>query len=273
MAGSKILYLDLDGTLLKNDKTVSERNRNVIKEALNAGHYIVLATGRPVDSGRRVVKDLGLTLPGCYMIAFNGAVLYDCAADKVLDEHTMAIADVEYLFSKAKSAGIYIQTYSKNYIIAEERTKETQFYIEHSGMRCKVGSVQALIEDEPHKVLLIDLSEKNNKLKKFKADNQAWASEHSDCFFSSPEYLEYCPKGIDKGWGVEYFRKLLNVKKNNTLAIGDGENDIPMLQAAYVGVAMKNADEAVKAVADYVTVYDNNEDGVAEAIEKYVLPH
>ena len=80
----KILFADLDATLLCDDKSISEKNATAIRKMLQEGHYIALATGRPVESGRAVVRELGLTVPGCYMIAFNGAVLYDCAADRVL---------------------------------------------------------------------------------------------------------------------------------------------------------------------------------------------
>ena len=76
---NKILFADLDHTLLCDDKSISEKNRAAIQKMLERGHYFVLATGRPVESGRIVAKDLGLTSPGCYMIAFNGAVVYDCA--------------------------------------------------------------------------------------------------------------------------------------------------------------------------------------------------
>ena len=87
----KILFVDLDATLLSDDKTVSEENRAAIQKMLLAGHDIVLSTGRPVESGRAVARELELTRPGCYMIAFNGAVLYDCAADRVLLKRSLPI--------------------------------------------------------------------------------------------------------------------------------------------------------------------------------------
>lgn len=271
MAGSKILFLDLDQTLLRDDKSVSEKNCEAIHNALKHGHYIVLATGRPVDSGRKVVKKLGLSQLGCYMIAYNGGLIYDCAADKILIEHTMSIEDVEYLFQKAWEDNLYIQTYTQNYIITRKRTRETQYYIDQTGMECKVGDVASVITDEPHKVLLIDL-EDHGKLLQFKEKHAEWAKKHSECFFSSPQYLEYCPKGINKGSGVEYIRKLLNVKKENTIGVGDEENDIPLLQQTAIGIAVKNASDVLKQVADFVTEHDNNEDAVAEVIEKYILP-
>lgn len=270
MAGKKILFLDLDGTLLNDDKTISEKNKESISVAVNAGNYIVIATGRPVQNGRKVVRELGLDFPGCYMIAFNGGVIYDCSADKVLAEKTMAIEDVEYLFQRAREDEIYIQTYTKNYILTEKCTQETRFYLKNADMSYKTGQVRKLIEDEPNKVLLIDLKDRT-RLEAFQKKHAEWAKGRCESFFSSQEYLEYCPKGINKGWGVDYIREFLNISHEDTVAVGDEENDISMLKRAFVGVAMKNAKDHVKAEADYVTEHTNNEDAIAEIIEKYIL--
>ena len=104
---NKILFADLDHTLLCDDKSISEKNRAAIQKMLERGHYFVLATGRPVESGRIVAKDLGLTSPGCYMIAFNGAVVYDCAADRVLHKSSLPIEVTQEIFDRAHKAGIY----------------------------------------------------------------------------------------------------------------------------------------------------------------------
>lgn len=270
MAGSKVIFLDLDGTLLNDRKEISEKNRNTIAAAINNGNYLVIATGRPVNSARKVVRDLGLTFPGCYMIAFNGAVIYDCAADRILAEKTMNIEDVEYLVTRAKESGIYVQTYSKDYVLTEKQTKESEFYKSRTGMKVKFGEMKKLIQDEPHKVLLIDLDDRQ-KLEEFKKNNAKWAEGRCNCFFSSEKYLEYCPKDINKGWGVDYIREFLNIDVENTIAVGDAENDISMIERAYIGVAMKNGSDAIKEVADYITMNDNNEDGISEVIEKYIL--
>ena len=104
---NKILFADLDHTLLCDDKSISEKNRAAIQKMLERGHYFVLATGRPVESGRIVAKDLGLTSPGCYMIAFNGAVVYDCAADRVLHKSSLPI---EVAQERIKPASMYRHT-------------------------------------------------------------------------------------------------------------------------------------------------------------------
>ena len=120
---NKILFADLDSTLLCDDKSISERNRTAIQKMLEQGHYLVLATGRPVEAGRIVVQDLGLTSPGCYMIAFNGAVIYDCAADRVLYKSSLPIEVAQEIFDRAHKAGIYAQTYNTVDIVTKRHTR------------------------------------------------------------------------------------------------------------------------------------------------------
>lgn len=268
----KILFADLDATLLCDDKTISEKNRQMIREMLKRGNYFVIATGRPVESGRSVVKELGLTMPGCYMIAFNGAVVYDCAADHILLKRSVPVEVVYELFERAKEEGIYAQTYNEVDIITTEHAKELDYYRKRSGMHSYKLTKNVLdsLEEEPQKVLLIRL-EKDNKLADFQKRNAAWAKGRCNSFFSCREYLEYCPTDTDKGTGAEYLIELLDIPEHNTLAVGDEQNDIPLLAKAHTGIAMKNGIPEIKRVADYVTENDNNHDAIAEIIEKFIL--
>lgn len=268
---NKILFADLDGTLLCDDKSISEKNRSAIQRMLELGNYLVIATGRPVETGRIVAKELGLTTPGCYMIAFNGAVIYDCAADHVLHKRAVPIEDVQELFDRAKRAGLYVQTYNNVDIITNRHTKELDYYTKRTHMSYKLTpNILETLDEEPQKVILIHL-EDDGKLKKFQKDNAAWARGRCNSFFSCREYLEYCPVNTDKGTGVTYLTKLLNIPFTSTIAVGDEQNDIPMLKAVHTGVAMKNGIDAIKKAADYVTEHDNNQDAVAEIIEKFIL--
>ena len=267
----KILFVDLDGTLLKNDKTISAANKRAVHQVLDAGHYVALATGRAIANGRKIAKDLGLAKTGCYIMAYNGSVIYDCSADCILAEKRLPIEYAEYLVSEAKKAGIYIQTYSDSQVLAMKHCKELEFYTKRTGMSYRIEKdIWSMLNEEPPKMLLIDLNGQE-KLKKFQADHREWEKGRCTSFFSCDEYLEYCPLGATKGYGVEYLEKFLNISKGNTISVGDQENDIPMLQAAHIGCAMKNAEEKVKEIADYVTEHDNNEDGVAEVIEKFIF--
>lgn len=268
---SKILFVDLDATLLCDDKTISEGNRKAIRKMLDAGHYIALATGRPIESGRIVARELGFSTPGCYMIAFNGAVVYDCAADHVLMKRSLPIDIVQELFEQAEEAGIYVQTYNNVDIITTRHTRELDYYRKKAGLSYKISpNVLDLLEEEPQKVLLIEL-EHRERLVRFQKKYLGWEKGKCNSFFSCPEYLEYCPVGTNKGSGLQYLTQILNMPADSTVAVGDEENDITMIQAAHVGVAMKNGTQAVKTAADYITENDNNHDAIAEVIEKFIF--
>ncbi len=267
----KILFTDLDGTLLKDDRTVSDKNRDAIQRMLAAGHYVVVATGRPVKAGYEVVKRLGLTMPGCYMLAFNGAVLYDCAAERVEMERTVPMEYVKYLFEEAKKYGIHIQTYTHSYLLTECENEEVEFYNRTTGMPYRlVENVFDVLEKEPNKVLLASLHE-TEKLHKFQEEHAEWAKDKCNSFFSCREYLEYCPKDTDKGSGIRYVSEFLNVDIANTYAAGDENNDVSMIKAAGTGIAVRNAIEEVKQIADCITENDNNHDAIAEIIDKLIL--
>lgn len=270
MPQGKALFMDLDDTLLSDDKTVSPKNREAITAALSRGHSVIVTTGRPVKSGKKVVRELGLVMPGCYMIAFNGSVLYDCAADRILKEKTVPLTYVKRLFDEAKKAGIYIQTYDKEDILTERYTKELAFYIKQTGMTYRIlPDTGSAITQEPYKTLLISL-ESRQALEAFQREQERWTKGKLNSFFSSSAYLEYCPVGVDKGAAVLEFCEYFGLPIERTVAVGDEGNDVSMIKAAQIGVAVQNAVDAAKEAADYVTKRDHNQDAVAEVIERFL---
>lgn len=271
---SKILFVDLDDTLIRKDKTIPEENKTAIIKLLEQGHYFVVVTGKPIEIGRRVIKDLGLTMPGCYMVAFNGAVIYDCAADRVLSERTLPMDIVREILEEADREGIHVQTYQRNYILTREHNEELDFYLEHAKMEYKlVPDIFSCLEKEPNKVIAISVDGQVSlqELKEKFQFKHPKMKERCSCFFSSDEYLEFCPKDVNKGLGVKYLSEFLNIPVENTVAVGDERNDIPMIEAAHVGVAVKNAFSELKQVADYITQKDHEHGAVAEVIERFIL--
>ena len=270
MPEGKVLFMDLDDTLSSDDKTVSPKNREAIRAALSRGHSVVVTTGRPLKSGKAVVKDLGLTAQGCYMIAFNGSVLYDCAADRILKEKTVPLNLVKTLFDAAKKAGIYIQTYDKEDVLAPQYTEELKFYTTHTGMTYRIlPDTGNALQEEPYKALLISL-ESRRILEEFQKGQQSWCEGKLNSFFSSSNYLEYCPYGVDKGGAVLEFCEYFGIPLKQTVAVGDECNDVSMIKAAHIGVAVQNAVDVAKEAADYITKRDHNQAAVAEVIEMFL---
>ena len=270
MQQGKLLFMDLDDTLLSDYKSVSPKNLAAIRTALLHGNSFVVTTGRPVKSSIKVIKELGLCGPGCYLIAFNGSVIYDCAAERILQQKTIPIPYVKRLFDEAKKAGIYVQTYDKADVLAECYTRELAYYTKRAQMTYRLLPDTAnVLTEEPYKVLLICL-ESRAILEKFQQENFIWSEDKMNSFLSSSAYLEYCPLGVDKGTAILEFCRLFGISLEQTIAVGDEWNDISMIKAAHVGIAVENAVDAVKEAADYVTVRDHNHDAVAEVIEKFM---
>ncbi len=134
----KILFTDLDETLLNRDKTISKENRDAIARMLEQGHDFVLMTGRPIATARIAVKELGLTFPRCYMVAFNGAVVYDCVADRILAERTLPMEVAKDVILEAHKAGIYVQSYQQDTILAETHGRELDFYLKNARMKYRL---------------------------------------------------------------------------------------------------------------------------------------
>lgn len=268
---TKIIFLDLDGTLLNDQKEFTEGNRKAIRKALQAGHLVVIATGRPLVSAVTQAKKLGLTGEGCYIIAFNGGEIYDTVGKKSIYRKTIPLPYVRHIFDAAKEAGLHCQTYNDVEILTEKDTPALQFYMKMTkvGARIVPDVIEAL-EKEPVKMIVIDLQDRE-KLLRFRDATAGWCEGKIDRFFSSPEYLEHVAPGISKGGAIHILCEYLGIPMENTIAAGDAENDISMLQAAAVGAAMANAEPDVKAAADYVTERSNNEDGVSEIIERFML--
>lgn len=269
----KILFTDLDGTLLNDDKQVSEGNRAAIQRLLDAGHYFVVATGRPTKSAFKVAKKLGLTMPGCYMIAYNGGVIFDCSTEEILMEKTLPMEYVRYLFQEAEKYGLYIQTYGvDDKIYGTSEGEELQFYIggNRGALDYEISrNAYDQLDRVPNKALLIDLN--HTGIIKFWKEHREWEQGRCDSTFSCPEYLEYLPQGASKGNAVLTLCEMLGIDIQNAYAAGDERNDISMIEAAGVGIAMKNAVDVAKAAADYVTENDNNHDAIAEVIDKLIL--
>lgn len=267
---NKILFTDLDETLLDENKEICRENREKINQMLEEGHYFVITTGRPVATGKIVVKELGLTMPGCYMAAFNGAVIYDCAAQRILAQRTLPLFIAKEILDEAHKAGIYVHSYQQDIILTEEHSPELDFYLSNAKMEYQlVPDIYSRLENEPNKIILIDL-DGDKRLLEFQKQHEKLL-EHTNSFFSRNEFLEYCPKNTDKGSAVAYISKFLGVPIEHTIGAGDERNDIPMIKATQVGIAVKNAHPDVKAAADYITEKDSSHGAIAEVIDKFIL--
>ena len=268
---SKIIFSDLDGTLLCSDKSISEGNRVAIKRATEAGHSFVIATGRPFESAKKVSDSLGLNGEGCYIVSYNGGHVYDCYREKVLFSRQMDMQTVRELFVLADEADLYVHTYQNGEILTKADTEELEWYTARTNLTPSPrADVLEYLSREPNKAIVIDLHD-HERLERFRAEHEDWAKGKCRMLFSCPQYLEVVPEGISKQTGINFLADYLGGDGADTIAVGDETNDIEMIKAAGLGVAVSNANPAAKEAADYVTVSSNDEDAIAEVIERFVL--
>ena len=266
----RLLFLDLDGTLLNDAKEITPGNRQALERTLQRGHGVIITTGRPLKSAMAQSRRLGLDKPGCYTIAYNGAMIYDWRRQQIIFSHALTIDSVIRVFEKANELGEHIQTYDSMDVLVEKRCDDeaVRRYCQMVSMTHRViDDVHRDLKENPVKCLVINYEKKDGLLQM-----QQWIRSEMpelDCFFSSEYFLEVVPKGMNKGQAVKMLCARLGVEIENSVAAGDAANDLAMLKAAGIGVAMINGSDEVKAVADYITTRDNNHDGVAEVADKF----
>lgn len=268
----KVIFLDMDGTTLDDRHEISEKNLAAMEAAVKAGHDVVITTGRPEASARKLVEKYRLDRVGCrYVIANNGGTILDYQTGEILFSRGVPLPWIGDLVEEARRQDVFIQTYAGDKVVAEKEDEGLDFYAKKNGMeRIVVPDMMAVLEREPGKALLIDMHD-HERLERYKASMEEWSRDKVEMYFSSREFLEIVPKRINKGNAVRAYCEMFGIAPFNTIAAGDEQNDLPMLLAAGVGCAMANAVEEVKAGADYICECDNNHSAVAEIIEKFML--
>ena len=268
---TKILFTDLDDTLLKTDKSISDEDLKSIDRLINAGHKFVVATGRPFYSANKLCKEFGFIRPGFYLVCSNGGVIYDYDKNEAIKRCTVSLDNVEHVFDLARKSGLHTHTYSDDYVMSERETEELKMYCSKIKMPYKV--VESIPRDLPYappKMIIISFDGRS-VLKPFEKSLHPWIDDKMSTVFSSEYLLEILPPEATKGNGVRALCEYFDIPIANSICCGDEENDISMIDAAGVGVVMKNGTDLVKTHADYITEHTNNENAITEVINKFVF--
>lgn len=264
----KLVAIDMDGTLLRNDKSLSKETKEAIREARKKGVKVVLATGRPIDGVKRYLEELDLWHDDEYVLTFNGAVIKEIGQDKVLCRDTLKGSDLLNLYKISKEVGLNIHAFSKDGCITPIMNEYTELEGRINGINIfEVDYDDIDSEEEIIKVMMIDKPEVLEKgIKKLPKE----VYEKYTVVRSAPYFLEFLSKTCNKGEGIKSLADSLGIKKEEVIAIGDAGNDIHMIEYAGLGVAMENAFDEVKKKANFITK-SNEDDGVAWVFKKFVL--
>lgn len=267
----KILFTDLDGTLLNNRSQIDEEMKKALKDMTDAGHYLVLSSGRPLDSILEVKDLAGIEDTNAFIIANNGSLLYNCATKEIIKEFRISYDDVKDVWHLANEYNLHIQTYTANEIITAKEDDEIIYYRRRIHLPLILTNTPLeVLQLPPHKMLIINL-EDHERLVKMQTLLDSKYSDRLQTVFSNPFYLEVFSKEAGKGNGLRHLCMHLNIPIENSYAAGDAQNDLSMLKAAGHSIIMCNADENLQKEADIITRRSNNEAGLSDIIYEHIL--
>ena len=263
----KLLFCDIDGTLVRSDGTISDHVRKLLKELAENGHGFILTSGRPLTSILKVRDDIDIDFPHSYIIANNGGLIYDCNSGKAVFEARLPLHLIDKLQDIAEEMHVHIQTYTETEIVCRHETEEVKRYAARIKMPVILSDrLTAPLTVPPYKMLALSL-EGSEALMPLKHRIETEFPDTINPMFSQVGYLELLPKAASKGNALHFLCNHLHIPVQNTYAAGDSENDIAMLRAAAHSYAMQNGDETVKSSAAFITALDHNHDGIAEVLE------
>ena len=261
----KMITIDLDGTLLRSDGSVSDHTVETLQKARQKGVIVAIATGRMYQTAKAYGERLALG--DSPMLLFAGGLIQTLESKKILFQQTVPRQDAQDLVNLAREQSWQMQTYIDDVL----RVELDEPWIRDYERTTKSRPSSAAMNFTAYRATAINSSAGGHEeLLERKALIEKTFPGRFNILFSDLTFLEIMPLGVDKGHGIRRLGELYDVDPKYIMAIGDSENDLDMLKAAGFSVAMANAGQEVKDAANYVTL-SNDEDGVAAVVEKFVL--
>jgi Cof subfamily protein (haloacid dehalogenase superfamily) len=264
----KMIVLDLDDTLLRDDHTISPRTKEALMAAQEAGVKVVLASGRPTYAMRHIAKELRLEEYGSFILSFNGAKIINCKTNEELFSSTLSPETVSRLYNISRQEDVWMHTYVGDMIVTEANNQYTEIEADITGLPItEVYSLPEAVTEPVVKVLMLEDPERLAVVEKKLQDE---LKGELSVMRSKPFFLEFTEAGVTKGSSLNQLIGKLGIAREEVIAMGDSYNDLAMIEFAGLGVAMGNAPDDIKEKANYVTDTNMN-DGVAKVVEKFVL--
>ena len=288
----KLVAIDLDGTMLNTYGEITESTKRILKETMKKGCEVVIASGRTIDSIQAISDEIGTEK---YMIAGNGSIVYDISKKNIIYEKYIPKSKALNIIKICEDNSITYSVYTNKTIIANSLKYNILYYYKQNlkkepNKKTSITLVENIydyvknIEDEKvMKIFICDSTESifNAILRKIgeledieildvSHMSRKVISNGSEEVPIEYFYTEITEKNVDKWYAIEFLINKLHIDKTEVIAIGDNVNDRKMIKHAGLGIAMKNSTPKITEIADYVTDFDNNNDGAARAIEKFL---
>lgn len=270
----KLISIDMDETLLNNQAEITTGNIEALKAATKDGVKVVLNSGRGYESLQDNLETLGLkNQADQYVISYNGAAIIENENNKVIHVDGLKFDVAKRLFNLMKTRypenSIHIYTVDTLYVY--HMTESDRNYLVPRGVKwidLENDDIDFL-KDTPITKIIINIMSEDERLE-FEKEIKEKVPEKLTVTHSSGRYLEYNSATATKGNAMLYLAEKLGIKQSETIAVGDNGNDISMIKAAGVGVAVKNAHDQVLSIADYICQNDNNHDALQEVVQRFI---
>jgi hypothetical protein len=261
----RMLVSDIDDTLLTDDLQVTPGTREALARAVKRGVVVTLATGRMFASAKRIARQIELDVP---IITYQGSLVKTLQDEKVLYERWLPAEAARIVFAFAEQRRIHTQAYVDDRLFCSEDNEFSRSYSQLTGVPYEVHPrIGELAGERVTKILLTGEPAYLDRIREEIApqlDGIAYITK------SKPHYLEFTHPEGTKAHAVKFLAERFGIGMEEVIAVGDGLNDVEMVQAAGLGVAVGNAVDALKRVADHITA-SNNEEGVRKLIETFLL--
>ena len=274
----KVIIMDVDGTLTNSKKLIPEETKLALIKAQENGAILILASGRPTSGLIDFAKELKMEHNHGLLVSFNGSKVVDCETNKVLFNETMSIEEGQAVLEHMKKFNVKPMIIKDNYMYVNDvfdneiEINGEPFNIiqyESRGGKfklCEKDDLASFADYPLNKILIAGDPEylKEN----YKAIMEPFKDKLS-CMFTAPFYFEFTANGIDKAKALDTVLIPMGYNREEMIAFGDGQNDASMLKYAGIGVAMDNAVEELKNIADEITL-SNEDNGIAVSLRKHM---
>lgn len=271
----KAIVLDIDGTLTNDKKEITPMTKEALLKAQAMGIKLILASGRPTKGLRKLAHELEMDQNNGYFVSYNGAIGLDCQTDEILFNQSLSIEEAKKILDHLKHFDrvrpmidkddyMYVTNVFDGWITLDNKPFNVMEYESRGGnyKLCEVDDLSEFVDFRLNKILTF--ADPDYLLENYQKIKEPFKDEFS-CMFTSPFYFEFTAKGIDKAKALDAILRPIHIKPEEVIAFGDGQNDISILTYSGHGIAMENAVDELKEIADEITLSNEN-DGIAHTL-------